>query len=96
VADTNNQHVEKFNSSGTYVSQFGSSGSGNGQFSGPNTIAFDGSGNLWVVDSGNNRVQEFNSSGTYLSQIGCASGVCASGSGNGQFNNPDGIAIGSR
>jgi sugar lactone lactonase YvrE/type II secretory pathway pseudopilin PulG len=87
VIDSNNERVEEFNSSGTYLSQFGSNGGGNGEFSNPNDIAIDASGNIWVTDAGNDRVQEFSSNGTYLSQFG------SDGRGNGQFYTPYGIAI---
>jgi type II secretory pathway pseudopilin PulG len=70
-----------------YLSQFGSSGPGNGQFSFPEGIAVDSSGNVWVSDFDNNRVEEFNASGTYLSQFGSL------GSGNGQLNSPQGVAV---
>ncbi len=70
VADTNNNRIQKFNSSGVYVSQFGSAGSGNGQFGRPMGVAVDSSGNIYVADSDNNRIQKFNSSGVYLSKIG--------------------------
>jgi hypothetical protein len=63
------------------------SSTGNGQLSGPKDLAVDSSGNIWVADPGNTRVQEFNSSGSYLSQFGSA------GTGNGQFNGLNGIAI---
>jgi sugar lactone lactonase YvrE len=69
------------------ISTFGSSGTGNGQFYGPEGIAVDASGNLYVTDNANNRVQKFNSAGTYLTQWG------TTGSGNGQFIYPFAIAI---
>jgi hypothetical protein len=104
VTDFNNNRVEEFNSSGTYLAAIGagyngvagsvgSSGTGSGQLSGPQAIAFDSSGNIWVVDGNNNRVQKFNSSRTYLSQFPCASGACTGSSANGQFHNPQGIAF---
>jgi len=100
VSDEGNCRLEKFNSSGTYQSQIGSCGTTNGKFKTPgggvNTpgIAFDSSGNIWAVDMLGHRVEKFNSAGVYQSQIGkCASGACTSGAGNGQFNNPTGIAI---
>lgn len=58
VADSDNDRVQKFDSSGTYLSQWGSSGSGDGQFDDPSGIAVDGS-SVYVADSGNNRVQVF-------------------------------------
>ena len=71
----------------TYITQWGSPGSGNGQFNQPAGMAFDSSGNIYVVDCGNDRVQKFSSTGAYLAQWG------TSGSGNGQFSVPWGIAV---
>jgi hypothetical protein len=87
VADTLNNRIEKFNSSGTFVSQFGSYGTGNGQFHQPWDVAVDGSGNIYVADSYNDRIQKFDSNGSYLGKFG------SSGSGNGSFNRPRGIAL---
>jgi DNA-binding beta-propeller fold protein YncE len=50
-------------------------------------MAVDGSGNVYVADRINNRVQKFNAQGECLSQFG------STGSGNGQLNDPRGIAI---
>jgi prepilin-type N-terminal cleavage/methylation domain-containing protein len=100
VVDSDNDRVQEFNSSGSYLSQFGSGGTvySNGQFSVPRNVAIDGSGNFWVTDAYNNRVQKLNSSGSWVLTIpsGCPDSdvpACPSGTGNGQFNNPDGIAI---
>ena len=87
VVDAFNNRVQKFDSSGNYLSQFGSSGSGDGQFNGPYGVAIDSGGNIYVTDLSNNRVQKFDSSGNYLSQFG------SSGSGDGQFNGPIDVAI---
>ncbi|MGV1047938.1 MAG: 6-bladed beta-propeller [Solirubrobacterales bacterium] len=88
ITDTNNNRIEKFNSSGTYLSKFGSLGSGNGQLNRPASIAVDASGNLWVADANNNRIQKFNSKGEFLLKVGSL------GTGNGAFSAPEGIAIG--
>ena len=108
VSDNENSRVEEFNSSGTYyVSKFSDGyGSANGHTNNPGGIAIDASGNIWLSDAGNYRVEEFNSSGTFLQSIGgpsphtCETSpagsppACASGTGSGQFSNPNGIAIG--
>ncbi len=52
----------------------------------PAGMAFDSSGNVYVVDCGNDRVQKFTAMARYLTQWG------ASGSGDGQFDVPWGIA----
>jgi sugar lactone lactonase YvrE len=82
VDDTGNNRIEKFNSSGSWLSTVPSSGcSGssppacassttNGQFNLPTYIASDSSGNIYVSDQSNNRVEVFNNSGTYLMGIG--------------------------
>jgi DNA-binding beta-propeller fold protein YncE len=87
VADTFNNRVEKFTSSGNYLTQWGRYGSGNGQFDGPEGIAVDASNNVYVVDQGNSRVEKFTSNGNYLMQWG------SQGSGNGQLYDPEGIAV---
>jgi hypothetical protein len=51
VADTGNDRVQEFSSSGEYLGAFGSEGTGNGQFRAPEGIAIDGKGDLWVVDA---------------------------------------------
>jgi len=61
-------------------------GVGDGQFNGPHGIAFDTSGNIYVVQSANDRIQKFDASGGFLlKRVG-------SGSGEGQFLDPHGIA----
>ncbi len=87
VADTTNNRIQKFNSSGVFQAKWGASGSGNGQFSLPQGIATDSSNNVYVADTGNNRIQKFNSSGTYITQWGSA------GTANGQFTSPSGVAV---
>jgi len=73
----------------SYVTQWGGVGGGDGQFgSTPGRLAYDASGNFYVVDSGfQYRVEKFNSAGVYLLQWG------TQGSGNGQFLRPAGIAV---
>jgi streptogramin lyase len=99
VADTTNNRVQKFNMSGSYVSQFGTLGVANGQFSGPVYTAVDSSGNIWVTDKGNNRIEQFNSSGSWVLTVpgsGCTNGsppACTAGTGNGQFNQPSGASV---
>jgi streptogramin lyase len=71
----------------TFSAAYGTKGSGNGQLKEPYNLAFDSSGNYWVVDAGNNRIEKFNAKGEYLSQFG------SKGTGNGQFQTPTDIAI---
>jgi sugar lactone lactonase YvrE len=71
--------VEKFNTSGEYVSQFGSYGTGTGQFKRVAGLELDSDGDLFVGDLENDRVEEFNEVGGYVTQFG------SKGSGAGQF-----------
>jgi DNA-binding beta-propeller fold protein YncE len=69
VSDTYNNRVQKFTSTGTYLTQWGTQGGGNGQFYSPYGISVDATGNVYVVDTYNNRVQKFTSTGEYLTQF---------------------------
>ncbi len=106
VAEYNNNRLQEFDAEGKYLATYGSVGTGGGQFEGPMDIAFSGS-NLFVTDQNNNRVQELTNTGGFTEAIGwgvsngeaklqvCTSGCRAgvSGSGNGQFNAPRGLAV---
>jgi streptogramin lyase len=70
-----------------FVRSFGQPGSGNGQFAGPDNIAVDSSGNVYVSDEVNSRVQVFDNNGTYLRQFG------STGTANGQFRFPDALTL---
>src|SRR5215203_4589524 len=87
VSDTDNDRIQKFNSSGDFITRWGGSGTSNGQISEPRGLAIDSSGNVYVADSGNNRIQKFNASGGFISKWGSL------GSGDGQFISPLGVAI---
>ncbi|MBF0564727.1 MAG: hypothetical protein HQK89_05745 [Nitrospirae bacterium] len=87
VADTSNNRIQKFNSSGQFIAKWGSQGNGDGQFYQPFGIAVDSSGNVYVADTSNNRIQKFNSSGQFVAKWG------SSGTGDGQFYLPEGIAV---
>ena len=50
ITDWNNNRVQILNPDLTFHSSIGSRGSGNKQFNGPNGIAFDSAGNLYVTD----------------------------------------------
>src|SRR4029079_9334749 len=87
-ADRYNNRVEKFTSSGAFVTKWGSYGTGTSQFNKPIGIGVDPvSGNVFVCDAGNNRIQKFNNNGGYLSMLS------APGAGDGQFNTPGDIAF---
>jgi|GEM_PF-2370348 len=66
VSDQVNNRIQIFNMTGTLLDTWGTAGSGDGQLSGPQGIAVDGSGNVFVADYGNTRIEEFDKCGTYL------------------------------
>jgi hypothetical protein len=88
-----------------FVSEWGSQGSEEGQFNYTTGIAVDSSDNVYVVDKFNHRVQKFTSDGTFQGWWGLddedgtgwhgpnSGRTGRAGSGNGQFNEPHGIAI---
>ncbi|TAK33737.1 MAG: hypothetical protein EPO21_11995 [Chloroflexota bacterium] len=87
VADQGNQRIQKFTSSGTFITKWGSPGNGNGQFSSPSAVAVDTAGNVYVADTGNQRIQKFTSSGAFITEWG------SQGSGDDQFSSPSAIAV---
>jgi DNA-binding beta-propeller fold protein YncE len=88
ISDSTNHRIQKFTSEGVYVSGWGgTAGSGDGQLDTPYGIAFDPLGNLYVADTGNNRIQKFTSNGIFITKWG------STGSGNGQFMSPIGVAV---
>ncbi|TAK33736.1 MAG: hypothetical protein EPO21_11990 [Chloroflexota bacterium] len=87
IADTSNNRVQKFSSTGAFLAAWGSPGSGEGQLNRPYGIAVDAAGNVYVADSGNNRIQKFSSAGTFLSTWG------SYGSGVGQLSWPAEVAL---
>jgi len=87
VADTSNNRIQKFDSSGAFFTKWGVNGSGDGQFKFPYDVAVDSSGNVYVADFNKHRIQKFDSSGAFITKWGFA------GSGDGQFLNPSGVVV---
>ncbi len=100
VVDRGNNRVERFGSTGVYVSQWDGSATPAGSFSGPEEIAVDDSGSLadpslwdvYVGDSGHNVVDRFSATGEYLGQL---TGTCAVGPCTGEeaFEELHGVAV---
>ncbi|XP_019857333.1 PREDICTED: E3 ubiquitin-protein ligase TRIM71-like [Amphimedon queenslandica] len=61
--------------------------SANGQFKAPRGIAVDSQGLVYVTDANNHRIQKFSPDGKFVGHFG------SKGSGPGQLNKPNGIAI---
>lgn len=59
VTEYANHRVQKFTSSGTFLTMWGTQGSGDGQFNQPYGVAVDSNGRIYVADGNNFRVQVF-------------------------------------
>ncbi len=88
VADTWNYRIQKFSLEGQLVKTFGSGGSSAEPniYFGPRAIALLGDNELLITDTGNHRVQVVDRDGQFIRQFG------GQGGGNGQFNEPVGLA----
>jgi len=87
VTDANNFRFQKFDSTGTFLLS-----TGPGRFDDPTGIAVDGAGYVYVSDYAlgiyyNNCIWKYDNQGNYVGTIG------SGGSGNGQLNNPTGVAV---
>ncbi len=84
--------IYEYSTSGKLVARWGGHGTGPGQLEGPDKLAFDAQGNLYVTEVGTpfvgpSRIQKFSATGKPLAQWGTF------GSAPGQFINPIGIAV---
>jgi hypothetical protein len=70
VADTNNGRINKYTTSGDFLSSFGTSGTGAGQLGDPTAIAEDSSGDLYLTEQANARVSEFTADGAFIRAFG--------------------------
>ena len=66
MADSYNDRIQKFDSSGNFLLKWGSNGSGDGQFYSPQGVASDTSGKVYVADMGNDRALVFTPEGDHL------------------------------
>jgi len=76
VADTGNWRIQKFTSTGVFITKWGSYGSGDGQFGGggprgPAGVAVSQDGYVYVTDPRDwldNRVHKFDSNGVFITK----------------------------
>jgi DNA-binding beta-propeller fold protein YncE len=90
VADTSNNRVEKFTSSGKFLQEWYLSETfPRGTFGSPNGLAIDSRGDIFVTDATSNTVAELAPSGATVLRVGWA------GSQPGRLQSPEGIAVSS-
>jgi sugar lactone lactonase YvrE len=81
--------VQIFEKSGIFLSKFGTYGNDAGKLLYPHGIDTDSSGNFYVGQHYSDRITVFSPAGSYIRVFG------SEGTGNGQFDNPFGLAIAS-
>lgn len=91
VADSGNDRIQIFDSSGSFKEILGSSGTGDGQFDTPYSLYFDADGNLYVADANNHRVQKFDSDGNFVSKFGSEN--CVGTPANNEFCTPRELVV---
>ncbi len=70
VSEVAADRISLLSADGAFISSFGKKGRGNGEFVGPQFMAVDSSGNIFVTDYGNARVVVFNPDGQGLFTFG--------------------------
>ncbi|MBP2002493.1 streptogramin lyase, partial [Paenibacillus shirakamiensis] len=97
VADSGNHRIQKLTLSTNTWSEWkkvgGGAGIGLGEFNNPRGVAVDSSGNVYVADSSNHRIQKLTLSTNRWSEWRKSSGAGVTGSGLGEFNFPNGMAV---
>jgi DNA-binding beta-propeller fold protein YncE len=97
VADSGNNRIQKFNSTGIFLDKWGERGNGEGQFINPIHIAIDSNNDIYVTEDLTGiisprplrtRIQKFTRTGVFIKQWGELAGT-----GDGEFFQPRGIAV---
>jgi DNA-binding beta-propeller fold protein YncE len=89
---TTNDRLVKFSADGTFIDVIAGPGTGAGQVADPSAVAIAPNGNIYVTEKWgssalSNRVSYFDQYGNYIGSWGTY------GTGNGQFEHPEGIAV---
>ena len=86
VADTGNDRVHKYTSSGVFILEWGITGTGDSEFMIPVDVSVDSDGNVWVMDNYlyGDRLQKFDPDGNHLLTVNVDEDR-SSGIGSGNF-----------
>jgi len=95
VADSGNNRIQKFTSTGVFLAKWGVEGNGEGQFRNPAHITIDSKNDIYVTEepglshnlSPRLRIQKFTDTGNFIKQWG------SSGTDDGQFLGTRGITM---
>lgn len=87
VADSGNDRIQKFSSTGQFLAEWGTTGTDDGQFSEPAGIAAAAGNVIYIADSSNHRIQKFTNVGGHLLTWGTL------GTNDGEFQRPQGLAV---
>ena len=68
-ASGNPSRVDKYTSSGSFITSWGSLGTADGQFNQPKGLHVDTENNVFVADQFNNRVQKFDKDGNFITKF---------------------------
>ncbi len=94
LGSSGGDQLVEYTADGTFLDVIAGPGTGNGQVLDPTSVAISPtSGDIFTVESGNNltpRVQRFDGLGNYITKWPSTNNY---GSGNGQFKNPQGVAV---
>jgi sugar lactone lactonase YvrE len=100
VADLSNNRIRKVSTTGvvTTLAGSGTRGSSDGSalagFAGPNCVAIDAAGNLYVAEKDQHRISKILPDGTLTTLAGGSAAGFADGTGtSAQFTNPRGVAV---
>lgn len=87
ISEYKGDRIVRCRPDGRDLFRFAGRGRGDGELLGPQYLAFDNEGYLYVSEQGNRRISKFDTDGTFLLSFGSADGVFPG------FREPTGIAV---